>query len=490
MSTDVETPPVEEQPVEKMDLEVKIDKPSACVRHVTVTISRKDIDRYLDKAFSDLRPKAQVPGFRPGKAPRKIVEKTFRKDVEDQVKGSLLMDSLTQISTDYDFSAISEPDFKFDAIEIPSDGPLTFEFSIEVRPEFDLPTWKGLSIDKPTHIYTPEDVDKQLNKLLARFGTLRTVDDAAAEGDHIAFDVNFYDGEELISSAKDVSVEIKPNLSLQDALLSGFDKLVIGAKAGDERTATMTVAPGAERQDLVGKEVTAKFTILEVKRLEMPELTPAFLDRIGGFKDEGDLRDTVKAELERQLEYRQQQAVRRQITSMLTAAANWELPADLLKRQSRRELERAVLELQRSGFSADEIRARMNDIRRDVATNTATFLKEHFILEKIAEEEKIEAEAQDYDEEIALIAAQTNESPRRVRARLEKRGLMDTLRNQIVERKVIKLIQSHANFIEQPLPPEADDTAAIEVAVCGEPKDAIPEAQPGEEPKDKTRTGR
>ena len=230
MSTDVETPPVEEVPVEKMDLEVKIDKPSACVRHVTVGISRKDIERYMDKAFSDLRPKAQVPGFRPGKAPRKIVEKSFRKDVEDQVKGSLLMDSLTQISKDYEFSAISEPDFKFDAIDLPEEGPLTFEFSIEVRPEFDLPNWKGLSIDKPTHVYTTQDVDKQLNKLLARFGTLRTVEEAAIEGDHVAFDVTFSDGEEVISSEKDVSTEIKPNLSLHDALLNGFDKLMIGAK--------------------------------------------------------------------------------------------------------------------------------------------------------------------------------------------------------------------------------------------------------------------
>lgn len=490
MSTDVETPETEEQPIEKMELDVKIDKPSACVRHVTVGISRKDIERYMDKAFSDLRPKAQVPGFRPGKAPRKIVEKSFRKEVEDQVKGSLLMDSLSQISKDYEFSAISEPDFKFDAIDIPADGPLTFEFSIEVRPEFDMPSWKGMSIDKPTHVYATEDVDKQLNKLLARFGTLRTVDEPAVEGDHVAFDVTFTHGEEVLSTEKDVSTEIKPNLSFHDALLPGFDKLMIGAKAGDERTAKIELSPGADRQDLVGQEVDAKFKVLEVKRLDMPELTPAFLDRIGGFKNEGELRDTVKSELDRQLDYRQQQAVRRQITSMLTAAANWELPADLLKRQSRREMERAVLELQRSGFSDEEIRTRMNDIRRDVSTNTATFLKEHFILERIAEEEKIEAEPTDYDDEIELIAAQSDESPRRVRARLEKRGMMDTLRNQIVERKVIKLIQSHAKFIEHPLPAEKNDTAALELAVCGKPADAIPEAQAGEEPKDKTKVGR
>src|SRR6516162_4079988 len=96
----------EEQP--KLDLQVKIDDRSACERHITVTVSRADIDRYLDKKFSELVPEAHVPGFRPGHAPRKLVEHRFRKEVANKVKGTLLMDSLAQIHDDYDLSAISE----------------------------------------------------------------------------------------------------------------------------------------------------------------------------------------------------------------------------------------------------------------------------------------------------------------------------------------------------------------------------------------------
>ena len=124
----------------------------------------------------------------------------------------------------------------------------------------------------------------------------------------------------------------------------------------------------------------------------------------------------------------------------LTEAANWDLPPELLKRQSRRELQRAVLELQRSGFSEEEIRAHENELRQNSALSTARALKEHFILERIAEEEEIDVVDADYDAEIALIADQTQESPRRVRARLEKAGSMDVLRNQIVERKVVDKI--------------------------------------------------
>ena len=132
----------------------------------------------------------------------------------------------------------------------------------------------------------------------------------------------------------------------------------------------------------------------------------------------------------------QQRRVRQQITALLTVAAKWELPKDLLRRQAGREYERMVLELQSSGFTDAMIRQYMNELQQNALASTAKALKEHFILERIAEDQKIEAEPDDFDREVELIAEQSDESPRRVRARLEKRGLMDTLRNQIVERKV------------------------------------------------------
>src|SRR5690606_19759441 len=116
--------------------------------------------------------------------------------------------------------------------------------------------------------------------------------------------------------------------------------------------------------------------------------------------------------------------VREQITGILTESASWELPPQLVQRQFRRELNRAVMELRSSGFSDEVIRAHENELKQNSRRSTERALKEHFILEKIAEEEKIDAEPQDYDAEIVLIAEQSDESPRRVRARLEKRGEM------------------------------------------------------------------
>ncbi len=173
------------------------------------------------------------------------------------------------------------------------------------------------------------------------------------------------------------------------------------------------------------------------------------MEELGDFERVKNLRQFVRESLDRQRSYREQQAVRRAVVELLTNNANFDLPTDLVRRQTNRELQRKILELRRSGFSDDEIRGYVNAIRQNAQAETEVALREHFILEQIAEELKLEAEAGEYDQEIELIAMQGGESPRRVRARLEKAGQMDALRNQIVERKVIDAIMAEAKVTEE-----------------------------------------
>lgn len=485
IETDAENAPDEAaaegaEPKVKLSLEVKVDQKSACERHITVSISREDVDRYFKESFSELMPKAEVPGFRHGRAPRKLVETRFREQISDQVKGKLLMDSMTQVSEEHDFSAISEPDFDYDAIKLPPDGPLTFEFDLEVRPEFDLPEWKGLPIKRASHEFAPAEIDRQVNNVLERYADLVEHDGPAEAGDFVVCNLTFEQQGRTISKAVEQAIRVRPTLSFVDGKVEGFDKLMIGAKGGDTREAKITLSADARDENLRGEVVDAKFDVLEVKRFELPPIDAALLEEIGGFASEEELREAVTKELKRQLQYHQQRQVRQQITAKLIETADWALPPDLLKRQARRELERAVLELQSSGFSQAQIQAHANELRQNTQTSTARALKEHFILERIAEDESIDAGPADYDHEVMLIAMQQRESPRRVRARLEKKGLMDTLRNQIVERKVIELITSHASFTEVDFQPEENLTEAVDHAIAGGDEEyAIPEAKPG-----------
>ena len=461
----------QEEEKKPLDLTTDIQKTSACERHVKVTVPRSDVEVYLQNEYTDLEKTAYVPGFRIGKAPRKLVERRFRKEVSDRVKHVLVLDALEQVNSSSEFTPISEPDLDLTTLVLPEDGNFVFEFTIEVRPDFDLPEWKGLKIEKPVRKFTNEDVDKSVKRLLSMYSDLEDSDEPVAPGNYVEVNVTVKSGETVLNTVEGELLKVYPTLTFHDASLAGFDKLATGKKKGDTFTTQITLSADAPHETYREKAVDVAFEITNVKRESLPTVSDAFLQRLG-YADEGDLRDTILDSLKRQVEHAQHQRTRQQITEALTVAATWDLPPSLLKRQSEREFRRTIMELQRSGYGQDEITAQLNSIRQNSAAATAQALKEHFILEKIAEVETVEDTPEDYDTEVALIAAQNNLSPRRVRAQIEKAGDMDILRNQIIERKVINMILESATFKEVPFEWGQQDAAEVEAcdwALAGDP---------------------
>lgn len=474
------TPSTEETAV-PLKLDMTVESPQACLRHVVVTIPREEIERYLKKEYDELVPEAQVPGFRAGRAPRKLVEKQFKDRVVDRVKGALLMDSLSQITDEAEFSAISEPDFDYESIDLPEDGDFRFEFSVEVRPEFETPEIKGLKLNRPVEEISDEDVTVALDGLLRRYGSDEATDEPAQLGDKLLITASFKQDGHVLTEMDEERVDLTAALTFSDARCDGFGDLMVGVKEGETRTGKVVIGEGVDDEEMRGKEVDASFTVVEVIRYTKPELTPQFLLELGDFESQDELRDFVRSSLERQADFRQQQALRKQVTELLAGAADFELPPELVKRQTRRELERKILEFRRSGFSEDQIRSFVNAIRQNAQASTEASLREHFILEQIAEEQKIEADESDYDEEIELIAEQSDQPTRRVRARLEKSGQMDALRNQIIERKVIDLVTEQAEITEEPVKRDdqgGDNEFAIyHNVIRSKDASAIPEAK-------------
>jgi trigger factor len=457
-ATEMESP---EKP--KLALDVSVTSPQACLREVVVTIARGEVDRYLKEAFDELVPDAQIPGFRNGRAPRKLVEKQFKETIHERVKGSLVMDSLGQVTEGQGFSAIGEPQFDFDSVKLPDSGDFKFQFSIEVRPEFETPDWKGLKLSKPIEEITEKDVDDAVLRLLSRNAPMEATDDAAVMGDRLLITAKFSEDGKFLSEMDEEYVTLTDRITFSDAICEGFGDALAGVVEGDMRTVKAKISDGAEDESMRGKEVDVEIHIVEVLHRHIPEITPAFLQEVGDFQDEAEFRKFVRESLERQAKYREQQAVRKAVVHLLTDNASFELPKDLVRRQTTRELQRKVLELRRSGFSEDQIRGYVNAIRQNAQAETEVALREHFILEQIAEELNLEAAAEDYDAEIELIAQQSGEAPRRIRARLEKSGQMDALRNQIVESKVIESIIAEADVTVEKLQPKTDDSSEFAV---------------------------
>ena len=144
----------------KLHQKVEIAEAGPCKKHVKVTIERADIDRILDKKFTELVADAPVDGFRPGKAPRKLIEKRYQKEVRQRVRGELLLQSLEQMVEETELAPLSPPQIEPDSIFVPDEGPLVYEFDVEVRPEFELPSYKGLKVKRSVRKFVDADVDE------------------------------------------------------------------------------------------------------------------------------------------------------------------------------------------------------------------------------------------------------------------------------------------------------------------------------------------
>ena len=343
----------------QLDLQVKIEKPSACQRHVVVTVPRAELERYFRKAYDEIAPRADLPGFRAGKIPRKLLESRFKKTVADQVKSNLVMDSLQQITDGGEFSAIAEPDMDYGAVKLPDAGDFTFEFKIEVRPEFDSPKWDGLDLVKTEFQLSDEEVERQLVRTLDRIIPGEPVDGEAKLGDQAAVNIAFTVDSKPLSFLEEAAVTVRPQLSLADCIIENFGELIAGKKEGDKVNAKVKVLETSLNESLRGVEVDAEIELLEIRRVNVENLTPAQLAQIG-FDSTDELREFVRKELERQCEYHQAQLLREQITKQLTTGADWDLPPATVRRQADRELHRRVLEMKRNQFSDDQIRIVIN----------------------------------------------------------------------------------------------------------------------------------
>lgn len=458
----------EEEHVHKLNLQVDIEDAGPCLKHVRVTIPRKDIEHYYEHAVEDLSDTAAVPGFRPGKVPKALVQKRFRDELKDKVKQQLLVESLEQVAEDNELDPINEPNLDVAALDIPEEGDFEYEFDVEVRPDFEVPDYTGLKIERPKVEVTDEQVEAYLDRFLSQYGQLTPHEGTAELGDHLTLKATFSHDGKTLHEIDEFTARLRPVLRLRDAELDGFDTLFLGASIGDKREADLTVSPEAETIELRGETVHAEFELLDLKRLQKSELDKTLLDRIGVESDE-ELRQNIRQTLERQAVYRERQFARTQVLSKITESANWELPEKLVTRQVENALRREMLEMQQAGFTIADIRARENQIRQNAITSTRRALKEHFVLDKIATKEEIEVSRQDIEQEIMLMAMQQGESPRRLRARLQKSGLIENLEAQLRERKAIDFILSKAEFVDAKAKPEepVDRVEAIPQSVCG-----------------------
>ncbi len=419
-------------------------------KKVTVEISRARIDAKFDEMFGDLRRTAQVPGFRVGRAPRRLIEKRFGKEVAEDVRNGLVGEAIGQALEKADFKTLGQPDVELDQIELPDEGNMPFSFEVEVAPEFELPEYDRIEVRRPTLEITAERVEQAMRDGLRSSGRLKPTDSGAEEGDTVVADVSVT-GEGIEHTEANAEFRVAAG-AFEGIPVEDLPEALAGRKRGQRAEVQTTVPAGHPNRDWREKAVTIRIDVQEVKRLELPELDEEYAKR-AGFTSLQQLRESVGARLAGQVAAEQRRLMGEQVCRHLLEHTRLEVPEQAGKRHADRLLARRVVDLMMRGVGREEIEKSMGQLEAAASQQAAQELKLSLILDKLAEAENVQVDDGEVNARIAEIAGQQNRRPERLRHEMRTDGTLETLYAAVREEKVIDKVLASATITD--MAPEA-----------------------------------
>lgn len=439
----------EEQQEEEFVYPIKVEDAGPGTKKVSVEIPQSRISDELQKQFKELRQQAAIPGFRPGHAPQKLIEKRFASDVKEQVRRSLISESYGQAVEKNNLQVIGEPEFDNpDAIKLPEgDAPLTYSFTVEVQPEFALPGLEHLTVKKPKVQIKDENVDQAMQNLREQQGALVPVEDRGVQnGDYLTADVHVKVDGNVIGHQHDAQLVARPG-RITGLQVEDLDKQLEGLKPGETRTITVHAPDDHPNEQIKGKDVQIEIALKDLKRLELAEVTPEFLADLG-FENEQELRDALREQMEEKINFDVQQAMREQVNQYLLANTQIELPAKLSDKQSDRIVSRRAIDLMMRGMPREQVEANIERLRGGAREEAARELKLFFILQKLAAEQNVDVDEAELNGRIAMLAAQEGRRPEKLKQDMAKDGSLANLFIQMREQKAVDNVLANAKVEE------------------------------------------
>ncbi|MHC4118937.1 MAG: trigger factor [Planctomycetota bacterium] len=430
---------------------VTIEDAGPCKKKVLIEIPEEAIKKATDKQFDELHREAQIPGFRKGRAPRRLLEKKFGKEVSEQVKLQLLADASDAAVKDNELQTLGEPDVDFENIELPEEGPLKFDFEIEVRPEFDLPPLEGIAVTKTKLEVTDEQVDREVEQMqrLSGVWTPRGQADAIEADDQIVADVILgIEGVEEDEKLDNAEIYVRANGFVGAIPVEKLDELLIGAKAGDTRQTSVEVSKTFFREEYRGKKVDIKIDVKDVKWLRPGELDENLFQQIG-VEDEEELRERIQDTLQGRLEEQGRTEMTEQIYAHLLDNTDFELPLDIVGQQATTVLQRQYSNLIMRGLSREQIEEQMEQLQAGSEQQAERQLKTFFIMDKVAEKLDISVSEEEINGHIAQLAMQRQQRPEKMREQMARDGSLAQFSLEVRQNKCIAKLLETAEVTEK-----------------------------------------
>ncbi len=433
---------------------VVVDDIGPSRKKITITVPASAVDEQLEQALTGLASEAALPGFRPGRAPRRLVEKRFGETVRKETKGQLISGAYSRAIEEHKLTPLGDPEGNeaLEALVVEAGKAVTFSLEVEVAPEFELPAVEGIEVLKPLIRPSDEEVDEQLKRLAVNEGEL-VPHDRAGPGDYcIGHGVmKAADGGEVILDLRGAVIQVPGEGSdgrgaILGVMVDDFAAQVGNPKAGETVTVRATAPEQHERENIRGKALEISFQVDQVQQI-VPATTEALVARYG-MENEQQLREAVMLRLNQRALVEQAMAMRQQIAKRLLDAVDLALPERLSARQAERNLARARMELMYRGWDEQQIERRVAELRGATGAQAQRELKLFFILAKVADQFQVGVKEEEVLGRIAQIAAERNERMDTLRKELVRRNQIGVIAQQVREHKTLDLLLSKAKVTE------------------------------------------
>ena len=411
-------------------------------RGFEIEVPADDIKKKYDEIYVEMEKYAEVPGYRIGKAPRYLIETHYKDKAGEEVKKRLIGEAVIKAVKDGAIDMIGMPSVT--EIIFEEGKPLSFKAEVHVRPDVKLKNYKGLKAAKQKAQVATEDVDKVIEDLQERHSQLKDVEGRPAKADDWCLcDV-------------EISVEGKPGERNENVWFPlnpkstkpEFMSQLLGTVPGDTRTVKTIMPLNYPRKEQAGKEAVFIITVAQVKEKIVPAIDDEFAKDVGGFKSLLELRGNIREELTKAKEQEARFKMEEDLVGQLIKSSNFEVPLMMVDAEAEHLVKDAQDRLQYLGSKKEDIEKEEAAMKQKFRDEAARRVKSYFILDKVAELEKLVAAEEDIGKRVDLLAARAKKTTEDAKKYLEDNNLMEDIKAEITQDKAMEFLIENAKIEE------------------------------------------
>lgn len=424
-------------------MKATIEDISPVKKKLHIQIGTEAIAREMDKAVADVSKRAKVPGFRPGKAPRAVVERHYGTEIQTEVMNRLISDSYLKALQEHNLSPVDMPNIT-NISPFEKNAPLNFTAMVEVRPKIGLGAYEGIEVKETPVAATDEEVTQTIDRLREMYAQLEVVEGQPLGTEHTAI-IDFEGSREgkAIEGAKATDYMLQLG---SGNLIPGFEEQLIGMNKGETRQIDVTFPADYENKDLAGKEARFTVTLKEIKKKVKPELNDEFAKDIGEHKTMDELKARIKEDVEIRKRNEQASAQREELLGRLVDAHPFDVPEGMVEKELMSMARSQAMRLARQGMDLKSFDiAQFREKNRDLAVKR---VKGILLLDVIADREKIEVSDAEVNAALAAAARNSGQKLDAVRKYYESQeGGLDNLRASLIQEKTLAHLLSKAKKV-------------------------------------------